>query len=147
MSMHQKSDLIRPQRDRGAELSVARSRTNDSHLRDLVEVLRDHPSGLRRWSVMRLMRSRHELKGREVSQKFEDEVERAFRNRCASETPSETPSEANAETAAETAVQVPGRLNDVALFYRPKERAGEVWAVFRERAEEWLRAERSDSLT
>ncbi len=146
MNMHQKSD-IRPQRDRGAELSVARSRTNDSHLRDLVEVLRDHPSGLRRWSVMRLMRSRHELKGREVSQKFEDEVERAFRNRCASDTPSDAASEVVAEAPAEAPVRTPERLNDIALFYRPKERAGEVWAVYRERADEWLRAERSDSLS
>ena len=116
-------------RDRGALMLAARSRTSDSHLSDLVEVLREHPEGLRRWSVMRAMRSRRERAGREVSQKFEDEVERAFRGRCVIETPQDTPS------------AVPDRG---ALFYRPKERAGEVWAVFPERADEWLRNERTD---
>ena len=112
-------------RDRGAVMLAARSRTSASHLTDLVEVLREHPEGLRRWSVMRAMRDRRERAGREVSPKFEDEVERAFRGKCALETPN-TPS---------------GVPDGDALFYRPKERAGEVWAVYPERADEWLRNE------
>jgi hypothetical protein len=119
------------ERDRGAELMAARSRANSSHLKDLVEVLLEHPEGLRRWSVMRAMRSRRERAGREVSQKFEDEVERAFRDKCAIETP----------PSAASTPSIPKRG---ALFYRPKERAGEVWAVFPERADEWLRSERTE---
>jgi hypothetical protein len=110
--------------DRGAGLAAARSRTSYSHLRDLVEVLSEHPSGLRRWSVMRAMRSRREHAGLEVPQKFEDEVERAFRNKCVSDVPAGAPE----------------RPDPRALFYRPKERAGEVWAVYPERAEEWLKS-------
>src|SRR5438105_4395120 len=117
------------ERDRGAELMAARSRANNSHLKDLVEVLLEHPDGLRRWSVMRAMRSRRERAGREVSQKFEDEVERAFRDKCALETPPTAP---------------PSPPKRGALFFRPKERAGEVWAVFPERADEWLRSERAE---
>jgi hypothetical protein len=109
---------------RGAAQAAARSRTSESHLRDLVEILSEQPAGLRRWSVMRAMRVRRERGGRDVPQKFEDEIERAFRNRCAVET--ETPS------------GLPERDNGSALFYRPKERAGEVWAVFPERAKTWL---------
>ena len=114
--------------ERLAGLSGARGRTSFSHLRDLVEVLNEHPAGLRRWSVMRAMRSRRENAGLEVPQKFEDEVERAFRNRCAIETPPGAPE----------------RDDSSALFFRPKERAGEVWAVYRDRAAEWLRSECND---
>jgi len=106
-----------------AAQSARRNYSNQSHLKDLVEVLSERPAGLRRWSVMRVIRSRWELDGREVSQKFEDEVERTFRNHCAVDA-------------------LPGRQeqdNGSALFYRPKERAGEVWAVIPERAKAWLR--------
>jgi hypothetical protein len=101
----------------------ASRRTTEPYLRDLVEVLSEQPAGLRRWSVMRSMRERCEFRDRDVPQKFEDDVERTFRHRCAGETPSgATP------------------IGDQsALFYRPKERAGEVWAVFPERATAWLR--------
>lgn len=98
-------------------------RTSDAYLRDLIEVLSEQPAGLRRWSVMRTMRERCEFRDRDVPQKFEDEVERTFRNRCVDDAP------------AGAAKQD----NQSALFYRPKERAGEVWAVYPERAKTWLR--------
>jgi len=125
---HKFADTSLASRDRGAELLAARTRANNSHLRDLVEVLMEHPEGLRRWSVMRAMKARRERAGREVSQKFEDEVERAFRDKCAIEAP-----------AGVEAVPKRG-----ALFYKPKERAGEVWAIIPGRADEWLRSDRAE---
>jgi hypothetical protein len=111
-------------RTRAATALLARDRALGSHLKDLIEVLQEHPEGLRRWSVMRAMRARNERAGREVSQKFEDEVERVFRDKC----------------AAEPTPDKPGPAGCDILFYRPKERAGEVWAVFPDRAEQWLQA-------
>ena len=90
---------------------------------DLIEVLRQHRNGLRRWSVMRAMRQRREARGRSIPLKFEDDIERIFRR-------------LSADPAA-------GNDND-AVCYRPQERAGEVWAVHAERAEAWLRAAGGD---
>lgn len=80
---------------------------------DLIAVLRPHRSGLRRWSVMRAMRNKREAEGGSIPQKFEDDIERVFRRLCASE-------------------------SQTALFYRPAERAGEVWALHEEEAKAWL---------
>jgi hypothetical protein len=80
-------------------------------LDELVEVLSAHPRGLRRWSVMRAMRTSRTRRGRDIPHKFEDEVERIFRRRC-----------------VDGAVP-PSMAPGVTLFYRPKETAGEVWAV------------------
>jgi len=77
-------------------------------LADLIAVLEEHPAGLRRWSVMRAMRKRCGRAGYEITPKFEDDVERLFREYCVSEPP---------------------RENETRPFFKPKEKAGEVWAV------------------
>jgi hypothetical protein len=89
-------------------------------LADLIAVLQTNPAGLRRWSVMRAMRSRAERAGRDVSPKFEDDVERVFRRYCAGDSVR--------ATAGET----------LELFRRPKETAGEIWALIPEAAKAWL---------
>lgn len=85
-----------------------RQRHDRSLLADLIAVLGAHPKGLRRWSVMRAMRTRRERAGHDLTLKFEDEIERLFRDFCAAEPP------------------VDGETKP---FFRPKETAGEVWAV------------------
>ena len=93
---------------RRAERSPSRVRHDRTLLLDLVAVLEANPKGLRRWSVMRAMRARRAQSGHEITPKFEDEVERMFRDHCAAEPP---------------------RENDTRPFFKPKETAGEVWAV------------------
>ncbi|MFL5236299.1 MAG: hypothetical protein ACJ8EL_01585 [Rhizomicrobium sp.] len=95
-----------------------------AHLRDLIEILLLHPAGLRRWSVMRAIRTRCQRSGAEISLKLEDEVERLFRRFCSEE------SAAN-DSCASSSSESP-------LFYRPQERAGEVWAVNAVRGRAWL---------
>jgi len=100
----------------------ARKRYDRTLLRDLIDLLEANPRGLRRWSVMRGLRTRRERAGHEITMKFEDEVEHLFREHCMSEPP---------------------RENETRPFYKPKDKAGEVWAVdsarltaFRERERE-----------
>jgi hypothetical protein len=88
-------------------------------LSELVELLVNHPGGLRRWSVMRAIRDNRSRASRPMSLKFEIEIERVFRGCCSN----------------------CGELNrdpESALFYRPADKAGEVWAVHLERARAWL---------
>ena len=106
--------------------SSARSAPDPAYVADLIGVLLAQPGGLRRWSVMRAIRQRRAKTQRPVPQKFEDKVERAFRGFCADD-----PMKA-------------GESKD-ALFYRPKDKAGEVWAVHEERARLWLNTEFSGS--
>ncbi len=98
-------------------------RVKQSLLHDLIAVLEANPNGLRRWSVMRAMRTRRERAGHEITPKFEDEVERAFRRHCAGDS-----TRGAAGVGAE-------------LFHRPKEKAGEVWAVYPDRVRAWANGE------
>lgn len=98
----------KPPTDGGGPLS----RDEQVTLNELVEVLSAHPRGLRRWSVMRSIRASRTRRSRDIPHKFEDEVERIFRRHCD-----------GAETRSAT--------RGAALFYRPKETAGEVWAIAR----------------
>jgi hypothetical protein len=92
---------------------IMRDQTRRSCLRDLLELLHAHPEGLRRWSVMREMRSRRERAGDELTLRFETEVERLFCRHCSGD-------------------PLRARLGDGTpeLFHRPKGRTGEVWAAY-----------------
>lgn len=75
---------------------------------ELVAVLAAHPGGLRRWSVMNAIRQRRRAAARDIPLKMEAEIERTFRQFCARD------------------------ISDTlgaALFCRPGEKAGEVWAL------------------
>jgi hypothetical protein len=117
------ADLQSPRGGRTAGTSSERYRAQQSYLYDLIHVLMQHPGGLRRWSVMRAIRARQEMRGLELPLRFEDEVERAFCRQCVAEPGKETSG---------------ARDSGAALFYRPKDRAGEVWAVYVDRAKAWL---------
>ena len=75
---------------------------------ELVATLAPHPGGLRRWSVMRAIRKGREATAREIPFKLESDVECAFRKFCRDDDM---------------------RASGTALFYRPAEKAGEVWAL------------------
>ena len=75
---------------------------------ELVAALAPHPKGLRRWSVMRAIRKSREAVSREIPLKLESDVERAFRQFCRDDGI---------------------RASGTALFCRPAEKAGEVWAL------------------
>jgi hypothetical protein len=100
------------------------SQLEHSYLLDLIKVLRPHPGGLRRWSIMRTIRKNREMIGDPVPQKMEDGIERVFRNHCA-----DTEGFKKRGCAPETA-----------LFHWPQGKAGGVWAVYPDRADVWLAA-------
>ena len=70
---------------------------------------------------MRAMRKTWKSTPQEVSLKFEDEVERHFRY----------------FSADDDCAKSPERKHD-AIFFRPSDKAGEVWAVNLERVRDWL---------
>lgn len=88
-----------------------------SILAELIGILKLHPKGLRRWSVMRAMRDNRQRFSLEIPAKFEAEVERVFRRYCADDKNF--------------------RICEVeeAHFFRPRETAGEVWALRPARAD------------
>ena len=91
---------------------MTKDQTRKSCLEDLLELLRAHPAGLRRWTVMREMRPRRQKAGYEISLKFENEVELIFNRHCSNDP-------MRAQLGDGTPI----------LFHRPKERSGEVWAA------------------
>jgi hypothetical protein len=97
-----------------------RDRANQPILSELITVLKPHARGLRRWSVMRVMRENRKRQSCDIPQKFEDDIERIFRRFCAED----------AGSGIHTAENAP--------FYRPRETAGEVWALHPKRAEALL---------
>jgi len=103
-------------------------RADPSCVTELIDALLPHPRGLRRWSVMRTIRRVRESTQRDVPQKFEDEIERVFRKFC-------TDSDV---------IKAPDVAAKDAMFFRPPDRAGEVWAVIPERANAWLAGEMAD---
>ncbi|MDE1938610.1 MAG: hypothetical protein KGI68_06285 [Alphaproteobacteria bacterium] len=121
MTYNEHSEMF--EQEHRAGVGARRPRADQSMLMELIKVLAANPSGLRRWSVMRAIRRERENAAREIPQKFEDEVERTFRQFCA-----------DADDGK------PRAASD-ALFYRPRERAGEVWAIFPDRAKAWLDSE------
>jgi hypothetical protein len=126
MSYHERRERIEPfEQDNDADMAARKLRSDQPILYELIKVLAPHPGGLRRWSVMRAIRNDRERASRDISQKFEDEVERTFRRFCADAD--------NAKTRTCDATE--------ALFYRPREKAGEVWAIFPDRAKAWLASE------
>jgi hypothetical protein len=94
------------------------------YLLDLIRVLKLHPAGLRRWSVMRAIRKNRETDRFPIPQKMEDGVERVFRNHCAD---------------SENFKKRDGSP-DAALFHWPQGKLGGVWAVYPDRADAWLKA-------
>ena len=99
---------------RAAVTPVLPSAAQDNPLvGELVAILARHPAGLRRWSVMRAVRQAREAKGRDIPLKLEADLERAFRQFCLDET--------NASQR-----KLPEHLT---IFRRPKDKAGEVWAL------------------
>lgn len=112
---HRLHDSLR----QGADTDAHRTRSDQGILSELIKVLSPHPSGLRRWSVMRAIRKDREKADRDIPQKFEDEIERTFRRYCA-----------DADS-----FKTRGCAPEQAVFYRPKDKAGEVWAVLPERTE------------
>lgn len=109
--------------DERETLSFARNGTEGDSLRDLIAVLTPVPKGLRKWSVMRAIRTRRERAGQDIPLKFEADIERAFRRHCAGD---------SIHGAAPSTA---------ALFFRPKETAGEVWALNADAARAWLDAD------
>jgi hypothetical protein len=120
-------DLYRERRMEIFADRSCRSEAEQLYLLDLVRVLLPHSGGLRRWSVMRAMRTRRKNGGEEIPLKFEDEIERAFRRFCTDE-------------ALAGGLKAGCNVEET-LFYRPKDKAGEVWAVHPDRARAWLKAE------
>ena len=108
-----------------ARNDTRKSFVDQSIVAELIKVLAPQPGGLRRWSVMRAIRTSRERDSREISHKFEDEVERTFRRYCADF--------GNGKAGTCTA--------ETAFFHRPREKAGEVWAVDIDRANTWLENE------
>jgi hypothetical protein len=103
--------------ERGSELAARKLRTDAVILDELRTVLAAHPGGLRRWSVMQAIRKNRDLAGQDIPHNFEAGVERMFRRFC-----------------ADADKKHGGGTSRDALFFRPPEKTGEVWAILPDRA-------------
>jgi hypothetical protein len=95
---------------------AGRYRLDPALLEDLVTVLLAHPGGLRRWTLMRAMRSLSEKANREITPRFEDDVERTFRHHCEGDS-----------IRSSLSGDIP------VIFFRPTDSVGEVWSVYADR--------------
>jgi hypothetical protein len=93
---------------------------------ELIAALAPHPGGLRRWSVMRAIRKNREAVSRDIPLKLESDVERTFRQFCRDDGM---------------------RASGAALFCRPAEKAGEVWALNADRIAEGESAPAAETLS
>jgi len=128
MSYDDRVALFEP--EQGTDLATRKLRSDHLIVSELTRVLAPHPGGLRRWSVMRAIRKDRERAGQDIPQNFEAEVERMFRRFCAD---------------ADAAKRGGGAAKD-ALFFRPAEKAGEVWAILEDRAHSWLDSARAEMI-
>jgi hypothetical protein len=115
---HDRVDLFEP--EVGNELATKKLRSDTVILTELRAVLSAHPDGLRRWSVMQALRKRRSHTGQDIPQNFEAEVQRTFRRFCANVNPKHSDG-----------------VSKDALFFRPSEKAGEVWAILQDRTLSW----------
>jgi hypothetical protein len=123
---HDRVDLFRSKP--GTESEARKLRSDEIIVAELTRVLTSHPGGLRRWSVMRAIRKEREHAGQDIPQNFEAEVERMFRRFCAN---------------VDAVRRGRGAMND-APFFRPSEKAGEVWAILLDRA--WSSCELAEAI-
>lgn len=98
--------------------------SNTAMVAELARLLLANPGGLRRWTVMQAMRKAWRNAARDIGQKFEDEVERNFRY----------------FSDGDERVKSRELQPEDTLFYRPGEKAGEVWAAYPDRVQAWLTA-------
>ena len=111
------SDLELFKQSRRSDKLERRRNPEMAILKELVDVLQPHAQGLRKWSVMRAIRMQRNRVSQGIPQKLEEQVERTFRRFCADAS--------EADNRACSAENAP--------FYRPKGKAGEVWALIPDR--------------
>ena len=93
--------------------------SNQPILGELIAVLKPHPRGLRRWSVMRAIRANRSRVSRDIPLQFEADVESVFRK------------------FSSDVIDAHTRVCELenAPLHRPTNSAGEVWALHSGRAE------------
>ena len=95
-----------------------------SYVVDLIRILHPRVGGVRRWAVMQSIRKNRAKFRRPIPDKFEEGVERAFRQYCERSRPFKE----KRRTAPKTI-----------LFSCPQGMGSEVWAVYPDKAEAWLK--------
>ena len=95
-----------------------------SYVIDLIRILHPRVGGVRRWAVMQSIRKNRAKARRPIPDKFEEGVERAFRQYCERSRPFKEKRKNPPKTI---------------LFCCPQGMTSEVWAVYPDKAEAWLR--------